>query len=610
MKSEKKNCLYSYNCTKIIPLLLCGMLYNISSAVSGPYPPALNCIVPPVVAPVCLAAAGAINLGVTASDLGGVNPNFFRPGYSGPDRSLNSNINAVNLFTATTTMSASEIETLINDAPPNSTICLESGTYRLDDTIHITRSDVTVEGVADGSTIIDQSTLKSAKKAAFRVSPAGGRHDQNAAYNINSGEFKSRTDTSSQANRGDMSVRLSNTSGIQSGDFLFFDQRIPGGINLTKNAMVEVDSVSGNTVNLKQQLSVRYPAGNETSRAVYVMGRDTHVLSNVDIRLMSFDSMDTRITPDRHANNAPEFLLTGFGVHTIVLDRTHESSVSQVAFKNSPSKDILVSRSAEIFVANTIHDGALNTDGGGVGYDVEVSDVTNFSAKNIVQPPATTNPSRHGFSTNIGGSVTDSIVSVGGTAVIAGQTYSGTGLNHDFHGGHAEGNIVYMTGVDMEVYSDFAWSIFDNRGDVFGGRSANNPDKSPYNKNRVIMGNVKVSERGYDERIYMAPTGGTVISSRGDDEIYLSSGTDNITTGGGSDRILIANRAIGNDIVTDFQSGSDRVVIDPSTGITNFGALTVAGDTINLGGGNSLRLTGMSGRINAGIFDFRAVPGT
>ena len=140
------------------------------------------------------------------------------------------------------------------------------------------------------------------------------------------------------------------------------------------------------------------------------------------------------------------------------------------------------------------------------------------------------------------------------------------------------------------------------------GRGDDNVDKSPYNKNKIVYGDVSASIRGYDERIFIAPNGGVVTTAKGDDKIFVSLSDDQITTGSGSDQILINSTTIGVNIVTDFADGQDKVVIDPSTGITSFRALSISGDTISFGGGNTLKLSGMSGRIDSGDFQFTAVP--
>ena len=87
----------------------------------------------------------------------------------------------------------------------------------------------------------------------------------------------------------------------------------------------------------------------------------------------------------------------------------------------------------------------------------------------------------------------------------------------------------------------------------------------------------------------------------GNDWLGGDKGDDVLTGGLGSDVFLFAKSG-GNDIITDFANGSDKIQIAADTGKTSFGQLTIAGGTdshgvvyatVNLGSGGQITLTGV-----------------
>jgi len=88
----------------------------------------------------------------------------------------------------------------------------------------------------------------------------------------------------------------------------------------------------------------------------------------------------------------------------------------------------------------------------------------------------------------------------------------------------------------------------------------------------------------------------------GDDWLGGEKGDDTLTGGMGNDVFLFAKSG-GNDIITDFANGFDKIQIAADTGKTNFGQLTIIGGTdangtayttINLGSGGQATLIGVS----------------
>lgn len=87
----------------------------------------------------------------------------------------------------------------------------------------------------------------------------------------------------------------------------------------------------------------------------------------------------------------------------------------------------------------------------------------------------------------------------------------------------------------------------------------------------------------------------------GDDWLGGEQGDDTLTGGLGNDVFLFAKSG-GNDIITDFANGSDKIQIAAGTGKTSFDQLTITGgtdshgvvySTVNLGNGGQVTLTGV-----------------
>ncbi|MFK4985391.1 M10 family metallopeptidase C-terminal domain-containing protein, partial [Klebsiella pneumoniae] len=72
----------------------------------------------------------------------------------------------------------------------------------------------------------------------------------------------------------------------------------------------------------------------------------------------------------------------------------------------------------------------------------------------------------------------------------------------------------------------------------------------------------------------------TLIGGAGADVFYGGSGDDTMTGGGGPDRFVLDQQQSGNDVVTDFKLGQDRIdvsgdnvvsLVDLASHVTQFG---------------------------------------
>lgn len=85
-------------------------------------------------------------------------------------------------------------------------------------------------------------------------------------------------------------------------------------------------------------------------------------------------------------------------------------------------------------------------------------------------------------------------------------------------------------------------------------------------------------------------------------------GNDTLTGGADSDRFWVSTLAFGNDTVTDFQNGLDKIRVTGIAGVDDFSDLTVADDgaggtRITFPDGSTMTLQGVAvGQIDAGDF--------
>ena len=164
--------------------------------------------------------------------------------------------NAASLtYTINPGASTSAIQAVINAAAPGSTLFFTAGTHVLTDTLNIDRGDIAFQGAGRGETVI-----------RFEMSEPGyGMHFQGSTTGFESG-------LAADVSAGSRTIRLENTSGLKAGDFLQIQQANTDEFLLENGydnvvdtsyqdklplheSLVEIESVSGNTVTLKNPVT-------------------------------------------------------------------------------------------------------------------------------------------------------------------------------------------------------------------------------------------------------------------------------------------------------------------------------------------------------------------
>ena len=84
----------------------------------------------------------------------------------------------------------------------------------------------------------------------------------------------------------------------------------------------------------------------------------------------------------------------------------------------------------------------------------------------------------------------------------------------------------------------------------------------------------------------------------GNDKLYGGTGNDTLTGGADADQFIVNAKAFGNDTVTDFQDGVDKIRIQGVAGWDDFSDVTVSANgsgwaVITFSDGSTITLTGV-----------------
>lgn len=138
--------------------------------------------------------------------------------------------------------------------------------------------------------------------------------------------------------------------------------------------------------------------------------------------------------------------------------------------------------------------------------------------------------------------------------------------------------------------------------DTLGGGAANDTLEGDEGNDTIFAGagNDLVDGGADADELYGGAGDDAVTGGTGNDTLYSGSGDDTLTGGDGADRFAFA-AGQGDDVITDFDTSADTLVIaNTATDFSSFADVQAAatadtnGVLIDLGGGNSLLLEGLS----------------
>ncbi len=181
----------------------------------------------------------------------------------------------------------------------------------------------------------------------------------------------------------------------------------------------------------------------------------------------------------------------------------------------------------------------------------------------------------------------------GGAAAPEASTVTGTSGDDILTGTSAADTIDGGAGTDTVDYSGYISSIIANIANMTATDGSGSTDS--------LVNIENVTGSAYDDQITGDTGDNVIIGGAGNDTINDGAGgTDTLTGSTGSDTFVVSD-ASGTVTITDFQVGTDTLNLTAVSTISSYGELkSVASDDgfgntiIDLGGGNSLTLTGVA----------------
>ncbi|SHF01373.1 Hemolysin-type calcium-binding repeat-containing protein [Modicisalibacter ilicicola DSM 19980] len=415
--------------------------------------------------------------------------------------------------------SAEELEKIINDAPAGATIQLSSGNYTLNDSVTISRSDISLIGAGSSKT-----TLTFSDTALDRNDDYGLRLD--GSENWDMGRLASSVDEGSSTLKldRDHDLKVGDTVRIwQDNDDDFFEEI--GDTSWRKvqyaelrTSMAKVESVDGKSIKLDRGVHFDFDAGDTQVELL-------ETVDDVTLKGFTIDFEPDDPDPSVFKNTMSE--LTKY--QALSLDGTVDSELSDIRVVDSPSTAFRFSKTLDSDVDNIEAKGAFNKGSGGNGYAYELHESYDGKFANLEDSGM-----RHGLLFASWRSSVDNDIHV-----------ASTDRDINFHGGRDHGNTVHVEKSirdgDADKLSPALW--VNSGGESFGA-----------------ITDADANEVTFD---YLIGTRRDDVIEGTDDGVYLNGGLGNDTlTGGKGDDILQGgpgNSWIdGNDIL-DGGDGDDIV---------------------------------------------------
>ncbi|WP_306132365.1 calcium-binding protein [Roseivivax marinus] len=329
-------------------------------------------------------------------------------------------------------ISAAELQELIDDSAPGTTIAMEAGTYSFDRTIDILRDDISLVGAGS-----DDVTIRMARglgEEAFHIGHAS-----------RSGDYE----LSRSADQGDTIITLDSAShSFQAGDFVYLERETTSSfldsIGDTawredaplRASIVEVASVDGAELTLESGLHFDFVPSETTVEEIDMVTGVTLGGFSVDYAMGSADPSDFSNTASDYNRNA-----------VIEVEGTAGLTLSDITGHDVPSLGTNVALSRDVRADGLTMTGAHNKGAGGNGYALQIRDVydSSFTGLNDLDM-------RH------------SVVFASWRSAVNNEVHvESTDRDINFHGGRDHGNTVRVDSSVRDALSDvIAPSVFFN----------------------------------------------------------------------------------------------------------------------------------------------------
>lgn len=419
-------------------------------------------------------------------------------------------------------VSAQDLQELINTAEPDSTIVLNAGTYEFDQTISIQRDDIAIVGKGEGQTIIQMSAAH-ADKPVFQIG--------NDLYKQN---MLSETHITAALTEGDVRVQVASDHSINVGDTFYIEQENTaeffseiGDDHWQKDTplrvfMTEVVAVDGDEVILADALPFDFDPSITNVRTL-------DQFENVTLSGFSIVGPYGASDPSDFSNTQGDSTRAS----VILVSGTDGVTLSNISLFDVPSHGLTVDDSHNFEVSGLLVDGSHNKGSGGNGYAVWIRNVFDSSFEDL-----SLFDTRHA-------------VLFGSYNTAIGNTVHVLETNRDinFHGGLDQGNFVHVEssvreGIEQEYMA--AVSFF-NFGTSYGAPT-NAQD------NTLVFDTVTGTVR--QDVVFASDAGALISTGMAADTVHGGAGDDVVDLGSGHDTYFASE---GTDVVIG-GSGSDTAI--------------------------------------------------
>ncbi|MCE8016152.1 hypothetical protein HOP62_08690 [Halomonas sp. MCCC 1A17488] len=412
-------------------------------------------------------------------------------------------------------VSAAELETLLNGAPKGASVRLAEGEYVYDDSVSVTRSDVSLIGAGSGKTTITFSDTALERDDAHGLlfegkgTASAGRLQADAAegndtLTLESGHGLATGDMVRiwQDNDAEYFEEIGNTSWQGS-------QYAP-----LRTSMARVLERDGSTVTLDRGVHFDFDGGEARIQRV-------DALENVALEGVSINY--PLGTPDAGAfNNTLPSLLD---YHAVEFNGTVDARVADVEVANGPSVAFVANRSVDLQAENLHAEGAFNKGSGGNGYAYELFESYDGTFTDLSDSGMRHSALFASWRSSVGNDIH--------------VEYTDRDIN--FHGGQDHDNTVRVSQSVRDPASDnMSPTLWINQ----GGESFGAPTDPT--ANQVMFDYVVGSRRndvvpGSDDGVYLDGARGhdTLLGGAGDDILRGGPGNDRLEGGPGNDTALM-----------------------------------------------------------------------
>ncbi|KAA0011230.1 alginate biosynthesis protein [Billgrantia pellis] len=409
--------------------------------------------------------------------------------------------------------SARELQELIDTAPSESTLLLDSGDYRLDQALRIHRSDIALKGAGADSTTLTFTEAALDANDRFGIGIEGDMRGVTLgtlAADLGEGERSVRLGAGHGLERGD-TVRI-----WQDNDTAFLDAI--GDTSWRKQAhaelrtsMARVDAVNGDTVTLDRGAHFNFAGGQAKLER----------LAPVDDVSLEGLTVDYELgTPDASAFTNTRGSLTDY--QAIRLDGTLDARLEDIAVENGPSTAFHFARSLDVEADSLRAEGAHNKGSGGNGYGFELRESYDGNFSHLEDSGM-----RHGvlfasWRSSVGNEIEVDF----------------TDRDINFHGGRDHDNQVRVAQSSRNAEADeLSPALWVNAGgESFG--AITDPDANEVRFDYVMGSRRSDALRGSDDGVYL--NGGL-----GHDALFGGAGHDVLEGGPGDDGYDGDDRLIG-----------------------------------------------------------------